>query len=328
MTSLRAAWWTLAARLRGFGQRLARRAKPVLCRRKLRGRAGWLSVRIDARVGLFAQLNWVLMLLAYCDVRGLKPHVELTGPFYGDEPGRDWLHGLYALHAGSDAPPPPVCTVSDIDELGLPATYQAQMTLERAHALWTRYARLDAGVEAHVDSFAAAHFAGRRVLGVHFRGTDKTTEAVRVAWNALAEAVHVACKAHACDAVFVASDEQAFVDFMQCTFADRTVVVHADTLRASGSEAIHVRPHPGRNRLKAREALVNALLLSRCTALVRSASFLSGWASVFNPGLPVILLNRPHDHALWFPDREVVRRFPPPGSAAAGSQDATARPSA
>lgn len=328
MTSLRAAWWTLAARLRGFGQGIARRAKPVLCRRKLGGRAGWLSVRIDARVGLFAQLNWVLMLLAHCDARGLKPHVELTGPFYGDEPGRDWLADLYVLDAGSEAPPAPVCTVSDIDELGLSEAYQAQMTLERAHALWTRYARLNADIEAEVERFAALHFAGRRVLGVHFRGTDKTTEAVRVDWQTLAARVREACRTHACDSLFVASDEQAFVDFMQCTFADRTVVVHADTLRASGNEAIHVRPHPGKNRLKAREALVNALLLSRCAALVRSASFLSGWASVFNPALPVILLNRPHDHALWFPDREVVRRFPPPGSAAAGSQGATARPPA
>ena len=62
MNGLRLRWWALVALLRDSGKRLARRARPVLCRRKLRGRAGWLSVRIDARVGLFAQLNWVLMI--------------------------------------------------------------------------------------------------------------------------------------------------------------------------------------------------------------------------------------------------------------------------
>jgi hypothetical protein len=61
------------------------------------------------------------------------------------------------------------------------------------------------------------------------------------------------------------------------------------------------------NRIKAREALVNCLLLARCRALIRTASFLSGWASVFNPELSVIMLNRPYQEALWFPDREVLR---------------------
>ncbi|MFN3715369.1 MAG: hypothetical protein ACK4R8_01455 [Thiobacillus sp.] len=322
MSSLRAYWWTLSGRIRACAARIDAHTKPWRCRRKLKGRAGWLSVRIDARVGLFAQFNWVLMLLAHCEAHGLKPHIELTGPFYGDEIGRDWLGDLYLLDAGGEAPPVPVCTVSDIDELGLPESYQAQMTLERAHALWTRYARLDAGIAAHVDNFAAAHFAGRRVLGVHFRGTDKSSEAARVSWRALASTVNAAAETHACDAVFVASDEQAFVDFMLENTVGRPLIVHADELRAHGSEAVHVRPQPGKNRIKAREALVNALLLSRCAALVRSASFLSGWASVFNPGLPVILLNRPYDYALWFPDREVLKRYPP----AARAHASTVRP--
>lgn len=74
-----------------------------------------------------------------------------------------------------------------------------------------------------------------------------------------------------------------------------------------GNQPIHLNLAGDRNR-KGFEALVNCLLLSRCDALIRSASFLSGWSNVFNPALPVIMLNRPFDAALWFPDREVLKR--------------------
>jgi hypothetical protein len=51
---------------------------------------------------------------------------------------------------------------------------------------------------------------------------------------------------------------------------------------------------------------VNSLLLSRCHVLMRTASFLSAWSSIFNPALPVVMLNRPIDGKLWFPDREIL----------------------
>ena len=53
------------------------------------------------------------------------------------------------------------------------------------------------------------------------------------------------------------------------------------------------------------EALVNCLLLSRCGALLKTASFLSGWAKVFAPGMETLLLNRTHVATTWFPDRDI-----------------------
>ena len=39
---------------------------------------------------------------------------------------------------------------------------------------------------------------------------------------------------------------------------------------------------------------MNALLLAKCGVLIRTTSFLSAWASLFNPELKVILLNNSH----------------------------------
>jgi hypothetical protein len=57
---------------------------------------------------------------------------------------------------------------------------------------------------------------------------------------------------------------------------------------------------------KGEDALVNALLLSRCSTLIRTTSFLSAFTSIFNPKLKVILLNKPYDRYLWYPETEIL----------------------
>jgi hypothetical protein len=42
--------------------------------------------------------------------------------------------------------------------------------------------------------------------------------------------------------------------------------------------------------------------------LIRTTSFLSAWASIFNPGLKVILLNKPYPNKFWFPESEIFGR--------------------
>lgn len=290
--------------------RLESRLKPWTCRRRLRGHDGRLDVHVHAKVGFFAQMNWVLMILAHCEAYGLRPGVALTSPFYADLPGENWFSHFFAWRE-----PGPVyvesraCHIRDLQELGLPKAYEASMTLERANSLWHRYVCLKPEIEAYVEAFSTRHFAGREVLGVHFRGTDKSTEAPRVSWSAFDRSLEKALLNRTeLNALFVSSDEPAFIEHIERKFAGMPVIAHEDQLSNREGVALHVLSEPGRNRRKAQDALVNALLLSRCAALVRSASFLSGWASVFNPALPVALLNRPYDDTLWFPDREIVKQ--------------------
>jgi hypothetical protein len=109
-------------------------------------------------------------------------------------------------------------------------------------------------------------------------------------------------------AVFVASDEADFInDFRQhCTRV--AVIAHDDQARSHDGGAVHTRLLAGGTNPRGMEALVNSLLLSNCVGLVRTSSFLSAWSCVFNPALPVVMLNRPYTDKLWFPDREIVRQ--------------------
>jgi hypothetical protein len=146
------------------------------------------------------------------------------------------------------------------------------------------------------------------VLGVHFRGTDKGSEAPPVSPDQCRHAISRYLKDHPeVDCIFVASDESQFIRYMQDEFPS-IPVCFCDDQRSDGKLAVHNPAFGGDNYKKGREALVNCMLLSRCSALIRTASTLSGWASVFNPQLPVFLLNQPYPENVCFPDREVILR--------------------
>ena len=108
------------------------------------------------------------------------------------------------------------------------------------------------------------------------------------------------------NAVFVASDEEEFIEFMKISLTEIPVISRDDHYRSRGSGELPVFRGAGGGYEKGEDALVNTLLLAKCSTLVRTTSFLSAWASIFNPDLKVVLLNKPYDNTLWYPEREIL----------------------
>jgi hypothetical protein len=156
-------------------------------------------------------------------------------------------------------------------------------------------------IQDEVDAICQQLEIGTSTLGAHFRGTDKTLEAIPVSWSdfcrhietTLAENPHLSN-------VFVSSDEQAFLDFFVAWPFRKPVKVAPAKLLASGNTPVHFSGYPGLDI--GREALVSSLLLSRCGYLVKTPSYLSAWSRIFNPSLPVKLVSPPRPDAFWFPD--------------------------
>jgi len=123
-------------------------------------------------------------------------------------------------------------------------------------------------------------------------------------------------------AMFVASDEQAFIDFLKKSAIGISTHSRDDSYRSRDDQPVHTENVEVDGYARGEDALVNALLLSRCTTLIRTTSFLSAWASIFNPTLKIILLNKPYDKTLWYPESEILRKhdteylpeLAPPGS--------------
>jgi hypothetical protein len=205
----------------------------------------------------------------------------------------------------------PICRIEGIRQLGLPENYDSQLNLEIASRLVRKYIGIKSSTLEKVNVFYDRYLKGKFILGIHHRGTDKSAEAPPATYPLFKKSICQFLDQNSnFDCLFVSSDEQKFVDFIENEFNHTLpVFYHDDQERSKTNVAIH-RSKKGDRYKKAEEAVLNCLLLSRSNALIKSASILSGWSKLFNPDLPVILLNFPFESQLWFPDRELVSQSP------------------
>jgi hypothetical protein len=270
---------------------------------------GVCSVKINSTYqGFFAQLTWCLGLMEYCDRRGLVPDIHLTGDVYLDRTkGHNWLEYYFDVFKPlpADELTRLVRYTTDMSRSGPP--FLTMMSLDEGARVASKYLRPKAHIEKIVDDFWRALDVNGPIVGVHFRGTDKVSEAPRVSWDHCLNILRAYLQNNqSIEGVFVASDEQSFIDYMKGSGLSIPVHSRDDHYRsADGDDQPIFRKRIGEGGYeKGEDALVNALLLSRCVTLIRTSSFLSAWASIFNPKLNVVLLNKAYD-ADWYPEREI-----------------------
>jgi hypothetical protein len=279
----------------------------------MRSNQGVCSVEISAQyVGFFAQINWCLYILQYCQRHSLVPDIRLTGEIYLDyKRGPNWLNYYFDFFEPMTSEEIAkrvryTKRISEFQQMGPPIA--PDMSIDEGASILHRYLRPKPHINKLVEDFWSALGADGPVVGVHFRGTDKSEEAPRVSWDHCLNILQDHLRRHdAIDAVFVASDEQEFIDFMKKSVKNIPVYSHGDHFRSSGDRPVHMAIE-GAGYEKGEDALVNALLLSKCSTLIRTTSFLSAWASILNPNLKVILLNKPYNETLWYPERAILAR--------------------
>jgi hypothetical protein len=267
---------------------------------------GIFAIEIQENSGFFSVMQMVLFILMYCDEKCLTQSISARGGLYGDPEGKiDWFSAFFdSMHGEATAlltHRVRKSTVRDLVQLGFRQRYEARLQLMSASELFFAHYRPAGHIQDEVGAICQQLEIGTSTLGAHFRGTDKTLEAIPVSWSdfcrhietTLAENPHLGN-------VFVSSDEQAFLDFFVAWPFRKPVRVAPAKLLASGNTPVHFSGYPGLDI--GREALVSSLLLSRCGYLVKTPSYLSAWSRIFNPSLPVKLVSPPRPDAFWFPD--------------------------
>ena len=152
-----------------------------------------------------------------------------------------------------------------------------------------------------VENFQKEYF-GKKVLGVHFRGTD--------IWTTIDAYSYLVRKASIdkyfeeidkiignYDSIFLATDENTAFNEFRKRYGKK--VFSYSTVRSDSSLSIH---HKGENkRLSGEEVLIDAMLLARCDLLFHGLSNVCKMVSIINPKLPMCnldlkkpRLNEPH----------------------------------
>jgi len=292
---------------------------PPIVRYQQKKNGNIFAVNIHSEVGFCANLEWCLEIIMHCETYNLTPYIQLTGSNYSSpQLGNDYFAYFFENMKLSEQDKVKIknrkiriSKISHINQLDLPENYDLKLTISNAADLIAKYIRLKEDVIDEVNSFCTAYF-GNHVLGLHYRGTDKKGEAPRVDWEKVAMNVQYYLKnSSQTDCVFVSSDEIDFIHYIEKRLNQEvprvSVIYRNDRYRSRNRRSLH-GSFRGDNYHKGRDALVNCLLLSRCDVLMKTASILSAWAKIFNPGLPVIMLSEPQKKNLWFPEREIVKQ--------------------
>jgi hypothetical protein len=241
--------------------------------------------------GMFSIFNSVLRLLDAYEkgtIAGLEVDFRNRGSYFDKEYGPNWWqYYCQPIYIGiKDGAPLKQAT----------SARPRQITRQMAHALITKYIQIKPHITKKVKNFAHTNFRDCFVIGIHYRGTDKIIEAPRVAYEEVVNHVQEAIKALSQEyKLFVATDEVAFLDFIQKAFPGK-VCFQTDVIRSEDDKPIHLRAKSNRYKL-GEDALTDCMLLAKTDYLIRTNSNLSLWSGYFNPTLPVFDLNQRYSKA-------------------------------
>lgn len=268
-----------------------------------------IAFEIDGRMGMGAMLTHIMLVFGLCEQAGTVPIVRLTNRLYMPTGATDWFSAFFErvdVHPVDD-PALPVIHIrndTDHDVLGSPA----DLSLEEGRALLLRHIRFNDFLESEARTLYEESLAGRSPLGIHYRGTDKHSEAPSVARIQAIEMTRRCLAAGSYDAIFLATDEPEFEVELRAAFPHLPIVgYNRPELTQKTGEARHFAASDG--YWKGVDALVNILLLARCGTVLRTASYLSGWAKVLNPAQRVVMLNKAYSDSR-FPDCKIATDWP------------------
>lgn len=266
----------------------------IFCSTTLFGKGPFIVYQ-GHHAGMFASFLMVVGLLDAYDrkeISGVGIDLPKTELYYDGAYGPNWWY-YYFL---------PLRVKEPLHTKPIPLSYayshriaklgQASLSRQRCHDLIDKYIRIKSEILHDVKNFLKENIHGEKVIGIHYRGTDKfNVEADYVAPETVFDAVTKARAQLGTDNVkiFVATDDGNFLQKAIQKFGDR--VIFFDFARSTNGQPIHING-PIRGYIAGKMALLDCLMLSKCDILIRTASNLSNVSMILNPNLPIIRLNK------------------------------------
>jgi len=231
----------------------------------------------ELREGLFGGiLLFVFEILPYLREKGIFPSWSIASRLYGDDPDCLVLPGVLETAYPTEAATKSVAlwTVKNRYNHVLGADWVPLA------ALWSTYFKVPHRINASADEMGDLS----STLGIHYRGNDKNTNSADsnpVTYRDFSLIIQDFLKRpHSFTQIFVATDEDAFVDHLRATVG-MTVVT-----RGAGTFHRNLEGRKGR-ALEADRAMADCVLLSRCAAVLNTSSALSAFAKVLNADLEI-----------------------------------------
>lgn len=228
---------------------------------------------------------------------GLEINFGKQGVYYDEDRGENWWEYFFnPVKLGENEGD--VRKHSKLERWNLANSVESNYTgsgsgmpRELGYAYFKKYFKVSPEIQSQVDAFADKHFTGKQVISIHYRGTDKVGdtedfEAPRLTYEDMRKHVEDQLQGRDFEDVvlFVATDEQQFVEFMEKEFPGK--VVTTNVKRSSDGKPLHLGVN---DPYKAGQgALIDCLLLAHGDVLIRTSSNLSLFAKYINPTMNIV----------------------------------------
>jgi Nodulation protein Z (NodZ) len=154
---------------------------------------------------------------------------------------------------------------------------------ERLNQLFFKYFRIPDALEQLANSYQLDGF-----LGLHFRGTDKTTDSGMNAPISTANFYTIVDSYIRCNGItriFLATDENTVLTYFKEKYPDILFLSSRDF-----SQPLYWKGQADVEK-NARDAMVDMLCLSKCDTVIKVSSALSSFAKLLNPSLKIYRVN-------------------------------------
>lgn len=261
--------------------------------------------------GFFSNWLYALTHVAYAKEKGWIPVIDMRNyrtlysedhpvngtrnawEYYFEQPvdtRTAYRSGRFVLSAGSGRKKRYMPFVETDEKL--------ELVPERARKLMSTaadYVHVRPDLLSSFEEWERTHFAGKRVLGVHWRGTDKRTpppgHRPTTPMEALLTAIRNLSDRRKPDLVFLASDEAGIREKIESAAGIPVIEAEAYRLETGDARGLHLakvrHARPNHRYLLGLEVLRDAWLLSRCEFLVH------GHSNVINAVL--LMRDRPYE---------------------------------
>lgn len=296
--------WKIAVRMKASDTSRAIISAPQGIKFRMRNKRGPIGLDVAAPMGMGAMLTRLVLLLRFADQKKVPIDIRFTNPLYASENGENWLPRYFDVNKiieDFEGQRFKINNSWDFRMIGV----NTFISLADAASIFSRKVRFSDLVEQTFNDFITDANMPKETLGIHFRGTDKAFEAAPVSQEAMLLAIKKSLEQCDIRHIFLATDEPSFQKKMTSTFGSSMITCYEQAgvdLQSDGP--IHFSAASG--GAKAIDALMNIRLLAQCPHIIRTASYMSGWAKVLNPAQEVIMLNKLSTSSHRFPDTEIA----------------------
>lgn len=240
--------------------------------------------------GFFSLFFQVIGAIEFCQNGGHNLRIHFNDGYYLDtKKGDNWWRYYFETDQYSYTDMNAQRHLIDDDTvLKTFSIYGRNLETEVGHSIVSQIT-IKPDINTYVSNFISQKFTDGYTIGVHYRGTDKvegsTKESIRIPYGEFLKHLE---QYPSSSTIFVATDEESFLEEMKQHFKKRVIFI--DALRSANDDPVF-QSHDHSGYQKGKEALIECLLLSRCDILIRTDSNLSHACRFFSPKQKVIKLS-------------------------------------